>query len=188
MNCLNISFNFRLHVASEKFSFKMKVTNSDQNNSGNSVYVVPELFSNELEEILLKIFLFLDPKSLKNSKLACSQWRKFIDRRIWASPTAMKVLHRRLISNWMNEDQVKVSKIILNFYPTIAVCDDAVMVFGDHQSGRCSASVSSSSTQELLYDLTFHPVDVLSIGRNFICLFHHNMFVTIIEKFTGKKI
>ena len=59
-------------MASEKFFFKMKVTNSDQNNSGNSVYVVPELFSNELEEILLKIFLFLDPKSLKNSKLTCS--------------------------------------------------------------------------------------------------------------------
>ena len=73
-------------MASEKFFFKMKVTNSDQNNSGNSVYVVPELFSNELEEILLKIFLFLDPKSLKNSKLTCSQWKKFIDRRIWGSP------------------------------------------------------------------------------------------------------
>ena len=46
-----------------------------QNKVKDDVFVVPELFSNELAftPILQKIFLYLDPKSLKNSKLTCSQ-------------------------------------------------------------------------------------------------------------------
>ena len=165
----------------------MNVLNSDQNNNENNVNVVPELFSKELEEILQKIFLFLDPKSLKNSKLTCSRWREFIDTRIWRSPSARNVLHGRLSANWKNGDQVKVSKVRLDFYPSIAVCDDAVMVFGDEDTGRCR--VLNSSIHELLYDTTLHPlhplVDDISIGQDFICFFSHNLFVTIVDKFTG---
>ena len=165
----------------------MNVLNSDQNNNENNVNVVPELFSKELEEILQKIFLFLDPKSLKNSKLTCSWWREFIDTRISRSPSARNVLHGRLSANWKNGDQVKVSKVRLDFYPSIAVCDDAVMVFGDEDTGRCR--VLNSSIHELLYDTTLHPlhplVDDISIGQDFICFFSHNLFVTIVDKFTG---
>ena len=162
----------------------MNVLNCDQNNNENNVYVVPGLFSKELEEILQKIFLFLDPKSLKNSKLTCSRWREFIERRIWKSPSARKVLHRRLYSNWKNEDQVEVSKIRLDFYPNIVVCDNAVMVFADDETGRYR--VFSSSTYELLYGITLDQLAEVSIGQDFIGLRSSDCFVTIIDKFTGK--
>ena len=142
----------------------MNVLNSDQNNNENNVNVVPELFSKELEEILQKIFLFLDPKSLKNSKLTCSWWREFINTRISRSPSARNVLHGRLSANWKNGDQVKVSKVRLDFYPSIAVCDDAVMVFGDEDTGRCR--VLNSSIHELLYDTTLHPLHPLGIQNS----------------------
>ena len=162
----------------------MNVLNSDQNNNENNVYVVPGLFSKELEEILQKIFLFLDPKSLKNSKLTCSRWREFIERRIWRSPSARKVLQRRLYSNWKNEDQVEVSKIRLDFYPNIVVCDNAVMVFADDETGRYR--VFSSSTYELLYGITLDQLAEVSIGQDFIGLRSSDCFVTIIDKFSGK--
>ena len=77
-------------------------------------FVMPRLFSRGLEEILQSIFLYLDPKSLKNSKLTCSEWMEFIDRRVWGSIKAKKVLHRRLISNWRREDPVRTVNIKLN--------------------------------------------------------------------------
>ena len=161
----------------QTFFFQMNVLNSDQNNNENDVYVVPGLFSKELEEILQKIFLFLDPKSLKNSKLTCSRWREFIDRRIWKSPSARNVLHRRLSANWKNEDQVEVSKVRLDFYPTIAVCDDAVILLSDDETGRCR--VLCSSSHELLFDITLDPLVEASIGQDLIALrstdcFDHN--------------
>ena len=84
-------------------------------NSGN--YVLLKLLQREqaYTPILQKIFLYLDPKSLKNCKLTCSQWKAFIDTEIWGSISARKVLHSKLLSNWKDEDFVKVSKINLCF-------------------------------------------------------------------------
>ena len=62
--------------------------------------VIQNLFSFGLEEIIQKIFLNLDPKSLKNAKLTCTQWREFIDRRIWGSKYARGMLFDELILNW----------------------------------------------------------------------------------------
>ena len=56
----------------------MDCSRTDSDSYG--LYVLPRLFSKGLEEILQKIFLYLDPKSLKNSKQTCNQWREFIDR------------------------------------------------------------------------------------------------------------
>ena len=63
-----------------------------------------KLFSMGLEKIIQNIFLHLDPKSLKNSKLTCNQWKEFIDQRIWRNQTTKKILYARLLSNWKDED------------------------------------------------------------------------------------
>ena len=41
--------------------------------------------------------------SLKNCKLTCSQWREFIDRRIWGSKSALKQLNIKRNSLWKSE-------------------------------------------------------------------------------------
>ena len=71
-----------------------------------------KLFSMGLEEIIQNIFLHLDPKSLKNSKLTCTQWKEFIDRRIWRNQKTKKILHARLLSNWKTEHEsgVEITK------------------------------------------------------------------------------
>ena len=153
------------------------------------VFVVPELFSNELAftPILQKIFLYLDPKSLKNSKLTCSQWREFIDKRIWGSLKAKKDLHNRLISNWKNEDHVKISKIKLDYRVQDLVGDDEVMLFCEENEHEvlCRFSVYSLSTHEELYSKLFLKYNHMSIGSIYISLVS-DKHVTIIDKFTGK--
>ena len=102
----------------------LKVTKAET--TGNSIQVegdnqevnmiMQELFDREhqmgIEFVIRKIFLFLDPKSLKNSKLTCSQWRDFIDEKIWKSKsTSVKnQLHHKLISGWKREEPVRILK------------------------------------------------------------------------------
>ena len=132
--------------------------------------------------ILQKIFLYLDPKSLKNSKLTCSQWKVFIEKEIWKSVSGKKVLQDKLMSNWKDEDFVKVSNINLSFGVTCAECDKDVMVFCMDDG---LVSVYNSSTQDCLYTFTSHEVCFVSIGDNFISLSSINHLI-IIRKTTGQ--
>merc|ERR1712241_1276768 len=76
--------------------------------AGIQSYIISELFNRELEEILLTIFLSLDPSSLKNSRLTCSQWNEFILRWIWGSNAARKYLGRKLHQNWRLEEPIRI--------------------------------------------------------------------------------
>ena len=88
--------------------------------------------------ILQKIFLYLDPKSLKNCKLTCSQWKDFIDREIWGSSSAKRVLESRLLTNWKDEDFVEVSKINLEIKATGFDCDeDVIVICGEFMNLIC---------------------------------------------------
>ena len=71
------------------------------------IVIIDNLFDLGLEEVLQKIFLCLDPKSLKNCKSSCSQWREFIERRIWKSKSARQQLHHKLNSGWKHETPVR---------------------------------------------------------------------------------
>ena len=71
------------------------------------IVIIENLFDLGLEEVLQKIFLCLDPKSLKNCKFSCSQWREFIERRIWKSKSARQQLHHKLNSGWKHETPVR---------------------------------------------------------------------------------
>lgn len=62
------------------------------------------LFARKQYNVLKEIFLYLDPKSLKNCKLVNSSWCCFIDENLWGSKTGRKELERRLKSQWTDEE------------------------------------------------------------------------------------
>ena len=153
------------------------------------VYVLPRLFARGLEEILQSIFLYLDPQSLKNSKLTCTQWEEFIDRRIRGSLKARKILHRRLILNWRREDPVQLTYIDLlklNQSERIdgILCKNKIILlwhkYGKHITAVCSA------THEVLFSRSLPtPFSFADIGDTFIAL-ADTKGMRILGKFTGK--
>ena len=156
-------------------------------NDKDSIFVILKLFERgqAYTPLLQKIFLYLDPKSLKNCKLTCSKWKEFIDREIWKSISAKKVLYRRLMSNWKDENFVTVNKInlehrLLYIKGTGFACDENVMVFG----GATEASVYRSLTLEKLYSVTLPAIYFTHIGDDFIAFISEQ--VIIIQKYTGQ--
>ena len=101
-----------------------------ESSSSSTCFILQELFARELEHIIETIFLFLDPKSLKNSKSTCIQWKEFIDRRIWKSKTGKEELNRKLIFQWKSEKPEKVGYLMLPDYVHIVVCDNQRFVAG----------------------------------------------------------
>ena len=54
------------------------------------------LFQKNLTDILQKIFLYLDPRSLHKSRQVCQQWNDFILSSVWGSRSCFSSLQRRL--------------------------------------------------------------------------------------------
>ena len=115
--------------------------------------ILQNLFDIGLEEIIQKIFLFLDSKSLKNAKQTCATWREFIDRRLWNSKSAREKLYSELVFKWKNEDSVKLWEKDLSeygMYITFVVCDMQVIVCSLRSGNLLTFDVN---TCELLYSL-----------------------------------
>eukprot|EP00092_Neocalanus_flemingeri_P015066 GFUD01016273.1.p1 GENE.GFUD01016273.1~~GFUD01016273.1.p1 ORF type:complete len:387 (-),score=69.86 GFUD01016273.1:41-1201(-) len=108
------------------------------------------LFELDLDEIIQKIFLNLDPLSLKNCKCVCSEWFEFIQKRVWNSKPANKQLKKRLMNQWKFSDpfitQYDEGISELNFL----VGDDDMIVCG---YTRGMARVYDVSTGELSFQL-----------------------------------
>ena len=66
--------------------------------------IISSLFLFDLDEALQKIFLHLDPKSLKSCRLVNKQWNDFILSRLWRSPRGKMLLKERVFDNFFNED------------------------------------------------------------------------------------
>ena len=66
--------------------------------------IISSLFLFDLDEALQKIFLYLDPKSLKSSRQVNKQWNDFIMRRIWGSPIGKIKLKEKIFVNFFNQD------------------------------------------------------------------------------------
>merc|ERR1712198_492091 len=96
--------------------------------SSSSTCFIKKLFDKNLDEIIQKIFLFLDPKSLKNSRSTCIQWKEFIDRRIWKSKTGMEELNRKLIFQWKSEKPEKCGYLMFPSRVDFFVCDNQRVV------------------------------------------------------------
>ena len=66
--------------------------------------IVSSLFLFDLDEALQKIFLNLDPKSLKSCRMVNKQWNDFIVSRIWRSPRGKLILQERALDNFFHQD------------------------------------------------------------------------------------
>ena len=64
------------------------------------VNVMRSLFDSNLEEILMEIFLFLDPGSLKSCRVVCQEWDCFIQERLWGSRRGRRRLEHKLRWGW----------------------------------------------------------------------------------------
>ena len=68
-----------------------------------------DLFQKNCTEILQKIFLYLDPRSLHKSRQVCQQWNDFILSSVWGSKSGFNSLQRRLHYNWLNSDPERLN-------------------------------------------------------------------------------
>ena len=150
--------------------------------------IFEKLFEWELEEILQKIFLFLDPEELKNARCTCNKWKEFIDRRIWKSPSGMLELNRKLISQWKNEKPEMCRSIQLRDPVDSLVCDENILAIA-----LCDGEVVAYDCETLDVLYTFkekiHLLDVIQLDMNedhMLILF--GKILVILEKATGLKL
>ena len=110
-------------------------------------FILNRLFDLDLDEILQKIFLFLDPFSLKNCRCVCHLWNDFITKRVWHSPVGRRQLQNRLIYQWKHSEPLKTeyrTDRLTNFL----VCDDRIIVCGGRHG---EARVYDIETGDLKY-------------------------------------
>ena len=62
--------------------------------------MISTFFAWDLDEVLQRIFLHLDPYSLKSSQQVSKQWNNFIKNRIWRSFSGRESILRRLKSQY----------------------------------------------------------------------------------------
>ena len=135
--------------------------------------IINKLFELNFDEILQKIFLNLDPLSLKNSKCVCSEWRQFITERLWNSKPARKQLQKRLINQWKFHDPFVTEYDFGMMGVSSLACDDDLIVCG-YLKGQ--AKVFDLATGELRFEVQCNtqPTDSyddgvqLDLGKNVI--------------------
>ena len=161
-------------------------------NTENSI--LQNLFDLGLEEIIQKIFIYLDSKSLKNAKQACALWKEFIDRRIWKSKSARGHLYNELIYKWKNEKSMLLWEKDLSeygMYISFVVCDMQVIVCSLRSGNLLTFDVN---TCKLLYSLDLAcdiqsggiQMDVSTTQIIIVCV--DSGLVKILDKVSGKEL
>ena len=134
--------------------------------------IINTLFELDLDEVIQKVFLSLDPIDLKNCKCVCSQWSQFIRNRLWNSRPAKKRLRNRLINQW------KFSEPVSNYHDhgikavNFVVCDDDIIVCG-YCRGQARAYDISSGDLKFELECNDQPVRIydgvqLDLGKTVI--------------------
>ena len=157
--------------------------------------IMNKLFQSDLDEIIQKIFLNMDPMSLKSCTLACKEWNQFIQQRLWKSKSARKILFNRLIHQWKYCEPLRTDYTYKADDVNYLVADDEIIVCG--YSRRGVARVFDIHTGDLIYELQckeslrgnelFVGVQ-LDLGTNLIASVTHSGVVSIWNKVDGKKL
>jgi len=163
-----------------------------ESSSSSTCFILQELFARELEHIIETIFLFLDPKSLKNSKSTCIQWKEFIDRRIWKSKTGKEELNRKLIFQWKSEKPEKCGYLMFPSPVHKIVCDNKRVVVSFQESrivvGYDSETLDVLYTfDELKYKYLLRFAVQLDMNEDHL-LIMIGTILTILDKTTGTKL
>ena len=114
---------------------------------------ISDLFQKNCTEILQKIFLYLDPRSLHSSRQVCQQWNIFILSSVWGSRSGFNSLQRRLHYNWLNKEPELLNVAATEGVYGLRALTDNCLVVSDVDGG---AKVIDLVSQEILAHLN-HP-------------------------------
>ena len=95
--------------------------------------VVSSLIDHQLEHLLTKVFLYLDPGSLHQAKLVCVSWCVFIQDSIWDRKSIRRKLQSRHLERWKNAEQEAKSWVVRCREEERVVslsCDEWVLIAG----------------------------------------------------------
>ena len=161
-------------------------------NTENSI--LQNLFYLGLEEIIQKIFLFLDSKSLKNAKQTCALWKEFIERRIWKSKSAKGHLYNELIYKWKNEKSMMVWEKDLSeygMYITFVVCDMQVIVCSLRSGNLLTFDVNTCKllhSLDLARDLQSGGIQMDVSKTQIIIVCEDSGLIKILDKVSGEEL
>ncbi len=65
--------------------------------------IVGWLMERQFDLLVLDIFLNLDSKSLRAAKSVCQDWKQFIDKWLWSTPTGRRRVEQLLEDNFLND-------------------------------------------------------------------------------------
>ena len=152
--------------------------------------IINRLFELDLDELLQKIFLSLDPLSLKNCKCVSKDWSNFIQRRLWDSKPARAQLHKRLINQWKFSEPFSTVHDEGVMGVNYLASDDEMVVCG---YTRGQARAYHLHTGELVYQLQCNKQDTsdydgvqLELGRTVIVTVTETGWVTVFCRVDGK--
>jgi len=143
-------------------------------------------FQWDCDEFLQRVFLELDPYSLKTGRKVCSQWNEYISKRVWKSRRAQKRLHKRLDKQFVEEEPCEVEFQVSRggeesqaFY---CAADESVLVCGLLNG---TANVYEIKTNRLLAVLDCQSSGAfvqLSVGKDFVVAVSSYGIVSVWEK------
>ena len=70
--------------------------------------IISQAFRWDCDLVLQKVFLCLDPHSLKSCRQVCREWNEFIMRRLWRSPYGIGKIRDRLRGLYFTEQPEEV--------------------------------------------------------------------------------
>jgi len=151
-----------------------------------------KLFDSDLDEIIQKIFLYLDPMSLKNCNLVCEEWNQYIHERLWNSQPARKILYNKLIHQWKYGEPLKTEYTYPREYGVnYLAADDEIIVCG-HSMG--TAWVFDIHTSDLKFELLCNKTPRRSydgvyadVGKSLIATTTDHCVVSVWSKEDGSK-
>ena len=154
--------------------------------------IINRLFELDFDEILQKVFLSLDPLSLKNCKCVSKGWFNFIQRRLWESKPARTQLYKRLINQWKFSDPFSTVHDEGVMGVNYLASDDEMVVCG-YTTGYARAY--NLHTGELLHQLQCNKEDnsdydgvQLELGKTVIVTVTETGWVTVFCRTEGKKL
>ena len=95
--------------------------------------VISRLLDCQLDELLTKVFLYLDPGSLHQAKLVCVAWCIFIQDNIWERDSIRKKLQSHHLTRWKRADHDDREWVVRCMKEEVVVslaCDEWVLLAG----------------------------------------------------------
>ena len=130
----------------------------------------------DLDEAILKVFFYLDPDSLKQSRCVNWAWNNFIMYRLWNSKAGRKELKKRLESRWRHRSKVPIVHLAETGHTVISMVCDEHAVYCGLSNGSVKVFNLATGNMDLLLE---------SVGANAFVGVNSNIVVSVL-KYSGQ--